>query len=168
MRIKDAFGLLMEEVQSAYSGSESPYYKYGRPMKIANLLSEQTKNKTWKYKKYPLVMLLQEFTELRGGSQFESVATVTVVIVTQADTKNRTQNRDDANYTNILYPVYNTLIEKLKESDLFSTSSGTDHNVTESPYWGSEGSYGNTGNLMNDTLDALFIENLELRLNFTC
>lgn len=168
MRIKDALGEVIADVRAVYgSGDDKPYYMYGRPLKIANLLSEKTKNQTWKYKKYPLVMLLQDFTEDRQGL-YESDSTVTIVIVAQADAKNRKQNRDDANFDNILYPIYELFIKKLEESTLFDTSEGIEHSLTESPYYGASGSYGNTGNVMNDTLDALFLENFNLKLIGNC
>jgi len=168
MRIKDGVEQLIIDIRPEYSGGESPYYEYGRPTKIAALLSDKDDNDVLKYKKYPLVMLLQEFTEKRGGNLFESDVPVTIVIVTAADPAIISSDRDDENYNNVLYPIYYLFMEALRDSLLFDTSEELAHDLTESPYWGKEGQYGNTGNVMNDTLDALFIENLNLKLLKTC
>lgn len=177
MRIKDAVGEIMLKVQTKWQAQQpeakagEPYYMYGRPQKIAALLSEKDEDKEWKYKKYPLVILFQEFTETRGGELFDSVADVTLAFVAQADPQNRTLNRDDSNFVNVLYPIYDLFFEELQASALFDTLTGAEalsHDLTESPYWGTEGQYGNTANIMNDTLDALFVENLNLRLNKSC
>ncbi len=168
MRIKDAIAEIVAKVQAKYNGGdETPYFMYGRPMKIAQLLSEKDESKEWKYRKYPLIILIQEFTEHRGMN-LESDTDVTIVIVTQADPRNTTENRDDDNFNNILYPIYEVFLNELKKSTRFKFSSGIEHDLTESPYWGTPGQYGNSANVMNDTLDALFIENLNLKLLKIC
>ena len=93
------------------------------------------------------------------------------MILANADAKSRTQNRDDINYQNILYPIYSSLLKALKLSPLFTVQKGneiTPHKLIESPYYGTGSTLGNTHNLMNDSLDALIIENMELRLNKNC
>jgi hypothetical protein len=168
MRIKDAIGRIVTEVQKQYNGGdETPYYMYGRPQKIAALLSEKSTNADWKYRKYPLIILLQEFTEKRGG-KLESDVNVTVVIVAQADPSNRKENRDDLTFELVLYPIYDLFISELKKSTEFKFLGVAEHDLTESPFWGTPGQYGNDGNIMNDTLDALFIENLNLKLLKNC
>ncbi|MCK5607627.1 hypothetical protein KAR91_37430 [Candidatus Pacearchaeota archaeon] len=150
--------------------SEQPYYMHGHPLEVINTLSLKDKNDTYKFKKYPLIALFQDFTEVMGEDQkIQSSTSLNIVICMETSQDYSSAQRYDNSFRTILYPLYDLLIEKIIASGYFlnASESLTSHNKIDRLFWGKTGLYGNEGNIFNDHIDAIEIENLDLDLRVT-
>ncbi len=79
----------------------------------------------------------------------------------------------DERYTNsfrpVLYPLYDLFIKHVINSGFFlnASSSLTLHDKIDRVFWGKQGLYGVEGNIFNDHIDAIEIQNLSLDLRKT-
>lgn len=133
----------------------APYFMDGHMLEIANKLTEK-KTVEFRYKKYPLIILFQDFKMEEGQVKGEVILNIAIVNNTKINYD--TQQRRDNNFTPILNPLYDKFVDKLNYSRRFNVESDPD--VTRRYYWGSHlnPSVQKTG----DPLDAIEIENLRL------
>jgi len=146
--------------------AKAPYYLFGHPIEISNILLEKNKNDTLKYQKYPLVILFTDIKIGRGDSViYGELINQAISIIGKSQKSYSTMQRYDNNIESILYPLYNTLMNKIKTSNNFiGTNPNISHNLIERPFWGNNQKYGNVGNMFTDPLDALEISNMNLKL----
>ena len=147
--------------------SDEPYFMHGHPLEILNTLSEKDRHSTYKFKKYPLIALFQDFTESIGenmNSQGET--SLNIVICTQTSPDYTSEQRYDNVFRTVLYPLYDLLIKHIEASKWFvNVGPGlVPHDKTDRLFWGKSGLYGNEGNIFNDNIDAIEIENLSLSM----
>lgn len=143
-------------------------YLHGHPKEILNTLSEQGKSKSLKYKKYPLVALFQDFGEEMGETVGAYASTsLNLVICTSTEAHYTSGQRYEKNFKPVLYPIYEEFLKQLHASKAFDTLSAAKirHRKTDRLFWGRNGLYGNDGNIFNDRIDAIEIENLNLKVN---
>jgi len=163
--IVDIFDDIVTDVRTEYSGAKEPYYLYGHPVEIVNILSEKTKSSTLKFEMFPLIVLFQDFTEsvdigLRDASLHLAIITDTKLNYYAADRYTNT-------FKTILYPIWQLLIKHIERSSYIDTL-GLKYDKTDRLYWGKQGLYGNEGNIFNDFVDAIEIENLQITINENC
>lgn len=165
----DIIGDIVEDVQSEYdlANSEKPYYLYGHPLEIFNILSEKSQSESFKFKKYPLVALFQDFEE-ETDSSTTIIQNVTIVIMTETDPNYKAPNRYTNTITPVLQPIYDLFIKYLESSKYVASEDKYKHTKIDRLYWGKEDTFGNSGNIGNDALDAIVIQNLNLRLIKQC
>lgn len=163
----DVFGLVVEDIRENYdtNNKEKPYYLHGHPLEILKTLSGRDKSPTWKYRKYPLICLLQDFQETKGDNPSWSMqVSPRVLIVNRTKREFSSQKRYEKNFKPILYPLYELLLEAIAEIGFFGVG-GPDliqHKKTDRLFWGREGLYGSKGNIFNDYLDAIDISFVNL------
>lgn len=146
----------------------APYYIYGHPLEVANRLSIKGKNPKDKFKKYPLIVLYQDFVEDHGDNTiFEYTVSPFVVIVNSTDKTYISEQRYENIFKPILYPLYYNLIDKISKSpDIYENiKKKIEHNKTDRLFWGAASNYGNTGLIFNDNLDAIELEFDSLNIN---
>ncbi len=153
--------------------ARDPYYEIGHPLEVSNLLLEKNKNDKLKYQKYPLIVL---FTDVKIKSGEKNVVgilenlNISILGLSQANYSSR--QRYESNIKTVLYPLYNTLINKIKSSKYFiGTNPNLKHDLIERPFWGSSSKYGNVKNMFTDPLDALEMSNITMKLtsrNINC
>lgn len=158
----DVFGAAVEDVRFYYDkeNGEKPYYLHGHPLEIIKVLSERDKSKNWKYRKYPLVILLQDFAESKGvNPSWTMQVSPRVLIVNQTKREFSSKQRYDENFKPILYPIYELLLEAIANVGFFGVAASDQivHTKTDRLFWGREGLYGNESNVFNDYLDAIDI-----------
>jgi len=140
------------------------YYLYGHPVEVVNTLSEWSKHPTKKTEKFPLIMLFQDFEERKGTMQgINSEVSLNIVIATNTLNSYKSEERYTNNFKAILYPLYDEFIDRIKLSGYFE-STLFPHNKFDRVYWGKTGLYGNDGNMFNDFIDAIEIQNLDLKI----
>lgn len=144
----------------------SGYYLYGHPLEIFNILAEKSKSETYKYSKYPLIALYQDFEEAVSTKE-TVVKNITIVIMTETSKTYYAPNRYSNTFTPILQPLYEILFEQIKNSRYVS-SDIYEHTKIDRLYWGKTDTFGNSGNIGNDALDAIVINDLELRIIKKC
>ena len=153
--------------------TDEPFYMFGHPKEIINTLSLKDKNDVQKFNKYPLIALFQDFTETVGEDQtIRSSAELNLVIVMNTSQDYTAENRYDNTFRTVLYPLYDLLIKHIEQSGWFKDVDPglVSHDKIDRLYWGRSGLYGNEGNIFNDFIDAIEIQNLQLdmRLRQNC
>jgi len=168
--VVDAVKSVVDKVRTRYdlvnTPKLTPYFLHGHISDVIAQLSEKTKSSTYKYQKYPLIILVQDFKETVKNDYLVEVD-VTIIIVAESRPDFTASERMTATFKPVLYPLYSLLIEEFEKSKDFHQYE-FDHDKTDRMYWGKTGIYGNTGNIANDFLDAIEIENLKLTLKKTC
>jgi hypothetical protein len=167
--IVEIIGNVIQAVRLSYDPNNLrlPYYLYGHPQEIVDILGEMDGDSVLKYEKFPLVILVQDFEEEMGFEGYDSETSLNIIIATETDANLRSADRRAVTFTPILYPIYNLLIEKLKESTELDANKPV-HTKIERPYYGRSGLYGNEGNIFNDFIDAIELQNLELKILKIC
>lgn len=165
--IADIIADVRAEYDTVNDPVEKPYYLYGHPLEIFNILSEKSKSETFKYSKYPLIALYQDFEETVDNHGIV-VSNPTIVIMTETSREYKSPNRYTNTFTPILQPIYELFMKHVKRSKLVSSDDSYKHTKIDRLYWGKEDAFGNSGNIGNDALDAIVITGLELKLITQC
>ena len=156
-------------VRSEYDtvGGEKPYFMHGHPREIVQILSRKTSSSEWKYKKYPLIVLFQDFDEQINGD----IRTASLNIVICTNTKNdfEASERYEETFLTTLYPIFDLFMKHFKKSKYLNTlPANITYTKTDRLYWGRTGLYGNDGNIFNDFIDAIEIQNLSASYLLNC
>ena len=163
MNFVDRIGAIIEDVRFEWndSTSEQPYYLYGHPKEIFNTLSEKDQNETYKYSKYPLIALFQDFEE-SVEKDLVTVQNITIVIMTETSPDYKASNRYENTFTPVLIPIYDLLMKHLKWSPFVRSDDFYTHKKHDRLYWGTGDEWGNMLRIGNDALDAIVISGLSL------
>jgi len=157
----DLFGEMMRKVQAdlsdRFDSIEKPYFHYGHSLELINDMLEKDK---YAVDKFPIVYLLQDFTENHAvnNSSVQYTADVQLYIINLTDPNYYIADRYQHVFRTVLYPIYNSLIKNLKQYRYFSFPiDKVPHSKTDLPYWGE-----NNANFANDYIDAIHISNLSV------
>ena len=148
--------------------ADAPYYMHGHPQDIIKQLQMKSKNDASKFKRYPVVILLQDFEETYGvDSTIRSDVSLNIVIANLTKPNYMSQERYDENFRTVLQPLYELFIKHIVASKQFKNVSENlvPHIKTDRLFWGATGLYGNEGNIFNDYIDAIEISSLSLQLS---
>lgn len=156
----DVFGLAVQDVREQFDikNCEKPYYLHGHPLEIIKTLTLKDKSQNWKYRKFPLVILLQDFEEKKGVNPSWSLqVSPRILIVNETKREFSSVERYKENFKPILYPIYELLLEAIADIGFFgvAASDQIDHKKTDRLFWGNQGLYGTKGNIFSDYLDAI-------------
>lgn len=165
----DVFGEIVKDVRLNYDTKNNlaPYYLYGPSMEILKVLTERDKSKDWKYRKYPLIALMQDFKETKGtDAKLEYIVNPTVRIITSTKPDYYTEDRYSEVFKPFIYPIYEQLLISISESCMIDSGIPEDikHDKWDRLSWGREGIEGPDGIIFNDYLDAMDINFKELRV----
>ncbi len=148
---------------------DAPYYMYGHPLDVIGQLQAKDSNDVYKFRKYPVVILFQDFDEDYGESHSikSEVTGLNVIIATSTSPDYISEQRYTNNFKPILQPLYELFVEHLIASRQFlEIGEGlVPHVKTDRLYWGRSGLYGNEANIFNDYIDAIEISDLHLKLS---
>ncbi len=140
-------------------------FMWGHPLEIKNTLKEMTDSKTFKYQKFPVVMLFSDIitapSTVRGS--YEDV-TLNIVIAMSTDPKLKADARTLRNFAPILRPIFQELINQIFRCGYFWVQSPREllGREIERYFWGKEGIQGGEASPYNDTIDAIEIKGLKL------
>lgn len=135
-----------------------PYYIYGHPIEIAQRLSIKDQSDINRYRKYPLIALITDFTETHGNTiDYDYTAPFKLLIVGSTKPEYTSEERYEATFKPVLYPIYSLLIEKLFESPYTAIVDPDliEHQKIDRLFWGRNTENGNVGLVFNDFLDAI-------------
>lgn len=144
-------------------------YQFGHLKEIIATMKEWEASPADQVKKYPLVALLLDFPIVRGNSgNYIGDATVQVIIAYLTRPDMKADERYTNNFEPILHPIYYELLEQIEASDAFITDGVNKirHTAIDHPYYGKGGLSDTSGNVFADTVDAIEVQNLQLRINF--
>ena len=166
----DVFGSVVDDVQKLYdpTNEEKPYYMYGHILDVLKRLTIKDTDDTERFKKYPLVVLIQDFEEQsagRGIFEYE-LPEIKVVIVMQTDKNYTSDKRYEKSFRPILYPIWQYLLKSIAKSDYFDVTSIEDieYSKFDRVFWGKEDIYGVTASQFNNYLDAIEIRFKNLKV----
>lgn len=139
------------------------HYMHGHILEIINILTQKDQSEEYRFKKYPLVALLQDFEERQTYEYVEANLNVLIIKGTMEDYT--AGQRYDFNFRPFLYPIYQELLKQLSKTGyiLSYAPQRIHHTKIDRVFWGAQGRYGNTANIGNDFLDAIEIKNLKLK-----
>ena len=141
-------------------------YHYGHPLEIVNLFKQATHSESVKYEQFPAICLMQDFPEKFTDANDREVE-LNVVILTDTKREYEASQRYTYTFKPVLYPLYDLFLTALTESSYIS-GQYFDHTRYDRLYWGKSGLYGNTGNIFNDFIDAIELENLKVKILKSC
>ena len=154
----DAFEDLVDAVRADTdnpgTGNE-PYFMHGHPLEIVDRLNQKDRDKTYKFQKYPVIVLFQDFPEEVGQDMtIRSEGTFNLIIAKDTSADYNASERYTNTFRPVLYPLYDLLMKHIQRSGLFKnvTAGLTPHTKTDRLFWGREGLYGNEGNIFNDRI----------------
>jgi hypothetical protein len=114
----------------------------------------------------PFILLLLDIKESFTPNNID--VSVNFVIGTVTNQPFTTDERYATNFTPILYPIFEQLITKLQNgSNTIHSTSYLEFEKYDRVLWGKEGLYGVTGNIFEDYIDAIEINNLKLLITKT-
>ena len=166
-------GDIVAKVREGYSelGIE-PYYEYGTALEVVNTLSLKAESVEFEDKRYPLIWFLvkdslkQEVKYNRATPRIAKDLTIIFCTITSAEY--RAADRFANTFIPILRPLYDLFVHYLKLSNEVRSITHFSHNYYENMFWGRDGLYGHEGNIFNDRLDAIIVDNLDLHLIEKC
>lgn len=174
--IVDVFGEIAEKVSARLTAEMKAYdalitgvhYEHGHPMEIIETLGQKDESDTYRFRKYPLIALFQDFPErVSDRPGFQSEVTLHLIIARATVQDFKAAERYDYNFRPVLYPCYEALMEEIHRHHAFTTKSPSviEHTKYDRLYWGRQGLYGNEGNIFNDRIDCIEIRDLKLIVN---
>lgn len=162
--IVSIFEEIVANVRAKYDtqNNEKPYYMHGHPVEIASILSQKDNSRLFKYKKYPVICLMQDFDENNDGLKI--TASLNIVIFTSTKKTYEAGERYNDTFKNVLYPIYDLLIEQIKRSKYIDIlPDNLTWRKTDRLFWGR-----NNTVVVNDFIDAIEIQNLSLTFHNFC
>lgn len=172
------FVRVMEEIVESVSlewETESPepdrnhvYYIPGHPRDVARILIEKDESDTYKYQKYPLITLIQDFKERPGGDLYLYDLDFTLLILEETKQEWHSLDRYENVFEPILYPIYELLLTAMEDSFDLRTNGINSFRPEkiDRTYWGVEGVFGNDALIFNDYLDGIQLDFKKIQVNF--
>lgn len=138
---------------------------------LVETLSQADKSGEERYNKYPLIHLVQDMTIDRGNDVgIYGTANVNIIFVHQSVQTYKIDDRDEKVFKPVLWPMYYMFIEQLKLNnwigDSWDNTGEFRHRVVKRAFWGNRHLQGSQ-NILNDFVDAIEIQNLQLKINFS-
>ena len=148
------------------------HYMAGHPLEVVNRLVERGKNGK-EFDKYPLIALFMDYPETFGNNVGLMEVKLHLMICRGTSNSLITDERFEANFFPILYPIYESFLNKLntfsygRNGKPFQTIevNQIEHTKIDRPFWGRETFLKNKANAHTDYIDAIEIQNLKLLIN---
>lgn len=167
--VVDVINDVVTEVQKRWDSlsvtPEKPYFYHGHLTEIVDTLLEKSQQNNWKTRKFPCIMLLQDFEEQHTADNIN--ANLHIIIATHTKNTIKASKRYEDTFKPILYPLFDMLFEELGVNRSVNELS-FDYKVIDRLYWGKESYSGNTANTATDFIDAIEITNLKVNLLKNC
>ena len=152
---------LLPQLQAYDANIKGVFYEFGHPIEILETLKQKDESQSFRFKKYPLIALFQDFDE-RMGQQLGIYAKTSfrLAICHHTSPELKSKERYEQVFKPVLYPIYLKLMEQIKLSANFLYEGDEiRHTKTDHVFYGR--SLENPG---NDFLDAIEITDLELSI----
>ena len=166
----DIFESIVQRVQELYdtvnNPVEKPYYLHGHILDIIAVLSERDDSNVWKFKKYPLIALIEDIEEDdRFPIIYEYVCGPRVLIIMDTSPDYHAADRYDNVFKTVLQPIYDNLIEAMDENlDIYNDKYDLQSTKVNRVYWGNQEEFGVGAHILNDYLDAIDIRFRDIKV----
>lgn len=158
--VYDQFSEIVTKV-STVSGITC-YYQFGHPSEILDNLRAITQDPTKPDQKYPLIALFTDYEEQQGNTPgIESNVSLHLIIATLTSPHYMASERAIITFKPILEPIYDALKQCVLDSGYYQNNRFKCRKINRF-YWGKNGLYDMSGNVFEDMIDAIEIQNLEL------
>jgi len=142
-------------------------FMFGDIEYIKNGLSIQSKSQITSKFKFPLNVLFTPFNEQRGVSvNIYTESNVSLMFAIETSSRYTNEERLQYSFINILRPMYEVFLVELKNHPLIDLqyNSEVPHTYRERYDYGSRGVMDSNNKKANDLIDAIEIENLEIKV----
>jgi hypothetical protein len=158
---------LMAELQTLEPTIEGIQYEHGHPREIVETLQQKDQSATYRFQKYPIIALFQDFPETNIGIGYQTEVNLNLIIAKGTRKDYKAKERYDYNFLPFLYPIYEELLKEIDRDKRIQTYGvqSIDHVKWDRLFWGRNGLFGNDSNIFSDYLDAIEIKNLKLKIN---
>lgn len=183
--IEDIFGDVVSKTQTdvlskiqaaetaalGQTGIQNINYQYGHFRELIQTLAQWDTDLSLRSQKYPLVFLVGDFKESRGkkAGVYADISP-NIVICHQTEATYKATDRMAKVFKPVLYPIYYSLLNQLSKCSMTFAASPDliSHDKWNRKYWGTGPiQTGGSDNLMlNDFVDAIDIQNLELKIDY--
>lgn len=138
---------------------------------LIETLFQADKSGEERFKKYPLVHLVQDIAIERGSDiGFYGTTNLTIVFIHQTQQNFKTDERDEKVFKPVLWPIYYEFMEQLKRSawilNPWQNTGEFRHRVIKRAFWGNR-KLETSKNILNDYVDAIEVQNLQLKINYS-
>lgn len=136
---------------------------------LIETLSQKDRSPEERFNKYPLVHLVQDIAVERGQDVgLYGSSSLNIIFIHQTVQTYKIEDRDEKVFKPVLYPIYYMFLEQLKKSNwIFGTDVGEfRHRFIKRAFWGNRNLEGSK-NILNDYVDAIEIQNLQIKFNYT-
>ena len=165
--IVDIIGDVVAAVRAEYdpTDNEKPFYMHGPPLEIIEVLKERTQNDELKFKKYPAIVLLEDFKAKSAEGLFSSQAKLNLVIITDTSKYYKADTRYQQSFNAILTPLYDLFYKHLRRSRrVQKTRREIAHDKINHLQWGKKGLFGSEGKMGVDFIDAIEVKDLDIKV----
>lgn len=144
-------------------------YIHGHPFGIVDTLKGMTPqfNVADCVKKFPLIALIQDFEEKRGEDpDIAAKVRLNIIIACATFPHYTAPQRYTHSFRDTLYPLYEEFLNQVHLSRRFRTGdpSTIEHDKFDRLYWGKTGLWTSQGNVFQDYIDAIELQNFQLTL----
>lgn len=146
-------------------------YTFGNAQYVKDALDDLSFSPVTSLQKFPLIALFCPFSEDRGSVEYFTKAKVNILIACSTDKNWSNEQRLQASFKNILRPIYNRMLQALREDKRldFGYEGVIPHKYSENYSYGKYGAYTPAGKEVSEPIDAINITDLELTVkNPTC
>ena len=96
--------------------ANAPYFIHEKEHKAGNVLTEKTKQETYMYQKYPLVLLRHPYTQEQDSLDYAYSSSFSLVLLTNTQSEDWSDDRYSKTISPILRPIQQELIEGMAKS----------------------------------------------------
>jgi hypothetical protein len=154
---------------TTWTGSFTPVlnFHHGHLLEIKNIFQQATQKATLKLEQFPAIVCVQDFPEKTDRKKHERIATVRILILTDSKQQYTASERYTNTFEPKLYPLEDLFLKKLESSKEIG---GYEQDFTryDRLFWGRATGEGTASNIFNDFIDAIELENLNLKILNTC
>lgn len=145
------------------TGGEKPYAMYGHLKEVLRVLSEKDESQAYKFKKYPLIVLIQDFEETHNTLANQYTISPRIIILEESKREYKADDRYINSFKTVLYPLYELLLEEIAGNPYLNTvpvASLIPHKKYDRLNWGTQ----QAGDALNDYLDGIDITLTDLKV----
>lgn len=151
------------------SGIQVINYQHGHKIELIETLQQYDQSRDYHDQKYPLIYLVQDFTERRINEPGKYCdAQLNILICHHTVQTLKAGERYAKVFKPVLYPIYAELLKQiaLYPGIMQNDEEGILHSKTDRLYWGRQSAGGTDRVKLTDFVDAIEISNLDLTFYF--